>query len=184
MRRVRARARTCVSQHGYCVRLGKLPATARSPKEDILWGWPASAPGSATLQRQWSTSSWPAELRRCGYDLVLRRETDEPSLSRGGDDSTWALELLTPDTSHQQRDLLLTRLQPLLAQRDGGASACGIRWYTVVSTSERRSRPPCAADRTVRVCARTQLASHSRVIVSPAPWKFGPSPRLSPPISR
>ena len=27
---------------GYCVRLGKLPPEARSPKDDVLWGWPST----------------------------------------------------------------------------------------------------------------------------------------------
>lgn len=117
-------------ERGYCVRLGKLPPEARSPKDDIIWGWPTTFAASGWLQQCWPSSAPAVELARCGFDL-LQRGNDETFAH----DIRWsALELLTPDATDAEREELLSRLQPLLAEGTGGTSPGGSAGVQIVST--------------------------------------------------
>ena len=101
---------------GYCVRLGKLPPEARSPKDDVLWGWPSTFVACAQLQQCWAASIPAREMAFCGYSLH-RASTGAGAPDGKGDEQAHrarSLELLTPDATAEEREGLLQRLRPLL----------------------------------------------------------------------
>ena len=118
-------------EHGYCVRLGKLPPEARSPKDDIIWGWPTAFAASTRLQQCWPSSAPAVELSSCGFNL-LQTSADETTSAHS---HRWsALELLTPDATDAERQELLSRLRPLLVESTGGVVTRGTTGVQIVST--------------------------------------------------
>ena len=56
-----------MAEAGYHVRLGKLPPEAKSPKDDLIWGWHQHHPADSQLR---AISSWGHEATTVGGDFV------------------------------------------------------------------------------------------------------------------
>lgn len=109
-------------ERGYCVRLGKLPPEARSPKDDIIWGWPATSAASSQLVQRWCRSAPAEEFASCGFNLLHEGRDKSPADEPKHASARLALQLLTPDATVAERNDLMARLRPLLPGGCGSAS--------------------------------------------------------------
>lgn len=107
----------------YSVRLGKLPPEAKSPKDDLLWGWPATTTRAASegasgadgcpIQQIWPTSQVLTDMVRTGLWMYEATEAELPT----------DLSLLSPAADVASLERVAAVVREVAHDRDTGASA-------------------------------------------------------------
>jgi hypothetical protein len=146
--------RACrMAEAGYQVCLGKLPPEAKSPKDDVIWGWwteekgeGVAASGTRPLPLFWSATRPCPDLLRCG--LASGR-----ALSSGAHLAVDALAVVLPDATAEQRCALQDVVGRVARERDGAAASASRGTlpgtvFRVVAPSSNKKLLTAAADST------------------------------------
>ena len=106
--------------HSYRVRLATLPKEARSPKDDLMWGWARCSVGAArdaALRERWGRSSTSVCVSLVQGGLWMHEPDDD------GDDKQLpsALSLLSPAAAPSALAQAFEHVEVVAAARDAGA---------------------------------------------------------------
>lgn len=112
------RLATIAETENYRARMGKLPSEARSPKDDVLWGWPAAGSGEsshrdAELRDRWNSSEVCRSLVQGG--LWMHDVEDERELPS-------ELSVLSPAASAATLRQTMELVAGVAAARDAGVA--------------------------------------------------------------
>ena len=162
----------------YRVRMGKLPKSARSPKDDVLWGWSASSCSEthdANLRSAWKTSQVAEALILGGF--WLHDGVDEDTLPS-------EISLISPAADEASLHRAIQLVQGVAARRDRGVSSSegcvAVTPASVASAGPPRTEGTCArlSNKEVRRLKFERAAADKALRVQQQPHQ-----PLCPPVS-